>query len=146
MSAAGDRLVAMATVSNVQNTVGTTTSASYTATLTGGTTCVVVFVAPPSGSVLVHNACGTTGSAAAQAAYCSFEIRTGSTPGGGSVSWAASNNTFVASFGTLTEGGGRTTMVTGLTPGVTYHARQMFLSTSGTASFESKELIVQPVP
>lgn len=145
MALAGDQVVAMATVNNVQNTAGTTTSTSFTATLTGGTACVVAFAAPPSGAVLVHNAAGTTGSTGTVAAYCSFEVRTGSTPGSGSVFLAASINHCLSSFGTLTEFQGRTKLVSGLTPGATYHARQMFAASSGTATVESKELIVQPV-
>lgn len=146
MSLAGDDLVAMTTVNDIQNTAGTTASAAYTATLTGGTTCVAVFVAPPTGNVLIHNNCEPTGSAAAQAAYCSFEVRTGSTPGGGSVFFAAATSHAVMGAGTLTTGFGRTKLITGLTAGQTYHGRQMFLSTSGTATFEGKELIAQPVP
>lgn len=146
MAAAGDLLVAMATVTSVQNTAGTTNSASYTATLTGGTTCSVVFVAPPSGNVLIHNNCEPTASSTTQAAYCSFEVRAGATPGSGTVFLAAATNHAVMGFGNLTTGKGRTKLVTGLTPGSTYNARQLFLSTSGTATFEGKELIAQPVP
>lgn len=146
MAAAGDFLVAMETITSVQNTAGTTSSAAYTATLTGGTACFTTFVAPPSGKVLIHNSCEPTASASTQAAYCSFEVRVGNTPGVGTVFLAAATSHAVMGSGNLTTGSGRTKLLTGLTPGQTYSARQLFLSTSGTATFEGKELIAQPVP
>src|SRR6188474_3550933 len=48
--------------SNTQNISGTTTSGTYTATLSGGTTCSFTFVAPGSGSVIVNNNCNVANS------------------------------------------------------------------------------------
>lgn len=131
-------------VNSIQNTVGSTTATSYTATLTGGTTCSVVFVAPLSGAVLIVNTCGITASSSTQAAYCTFEIRRGGTPGSGTILLAASDDYFVASSGSLTEEASRVSLITGLTPGTIYNCRQLFRSTSGSAAFEKKELIANP--
>lgn len=131
------------TVPSTENTVGTTTSATYTATLTGGTTNSPVFVAPASGKVIVSLAAiifQTGGNS-----FMSFEIRTGASIGGGTVFLAAADaHALTAGVGVLFRAGDSFT-VPGLTPGSTYHARGMYKNdAAGTASFRDKHMIVNP--
>jgi hypothetical protein len=137
-----DAIEAKATVSNVQNTAGTTTSTSYTATLTGGTTCSLTFVAPPSGSVMIHNTCETKNNTNPELSLCTFEVRAGSTVGSGTVVIAASDDEAVFSTDDVRFGAAR--LLTGLTPGSTYNIRQLFRVTASTGTFSRKSLIVRP--
>lgn len=132
------------TLNSIQTASGTTTSTTYTATLTGGVACAVVFVAPTSGKVLIHNTLrsftSTTGFV-----YCSIEVRTGATPGSGTVVQAAADslahlhqtNVQAYRFGVVG-------MLTGLVAGDTYNARQLFRVSTGTGTYLDKELIIQP--
>lgn len=141
MALTGDPVVAVATVSDRQDTSGTTTSTSYTATLTGGTTCSAVFVAPPSGAVIIHNRFyGFNGGANFN--FCSREVRAGAVVGSGTVFSAANDNTAVVRNGVSADGS--PDHVTGLTAGSTYNVRQMFRVDGNTGTFIYKHLIVQP--
>src|ERR1700754_4777363 len=115
-----------ASASSTQNTLGTTTSTSYTATLTGGTACGVVFVAPASGVVIVHNSSVVDSSDAAQRSYCTFRIKTGGTIGSGTHFLGASHHHPVYNLGTADSDFGKSIRVTGLTPGATYNVQQLF--------------------
>lgn len=150
--AAGQRLTAQllndtfgVTVTDVQTTAGTTTSTSYTNTLAGGTACGVVFTAPKSGAVVVHNSAFLDNSTTGRN-YLAFDIRTGSTIGSGTSFRAASDADMVASLGSNDMTMGRSVLVTGLTPGAIYNCQQAFKTSSGTtASYSWKQLVVQPV-
>lgn len=131
-------------VGDAQATAGTSTSTTYTATLTGGVTCGVVFTAPASGTIVVHNSCDSFTSATAFI-YCSFEVREGVTIGSGTVVDAADDATALkhqTNFQTF--GMTRSTRVSGLTPGAQYNVRQMFRVQSGTGTWLNKDLIAQP--
>lgn len=132
-------------VTNAQDAVATTTSTTYTSSLSGGSGASGIFVAPPSGEVDVEVTANAEHSGAS-AGCASFEIRTGSTVGAGTVVQSANDNT------ALLSGGGtgiRATVVTpisGLTPGATYNTRQMFrASGAGTATFIWRRITVKPV-
>ncbi|HEV2784702.1 MAG TPA: hypothetical protein VGX25_35405 [Actinophytocola sp.] len=145
MALTGDKVVATATVSDTQTTVGTTTSTSFTATLTGGTTCGVAFVAPPSGQVIVFNTAGMANSEATYT-FTGFEVRTGGVVGSGTVFLAADDT---RSLRVAEDNFIRYTvahLVTGLTAGSTYNVRQMFRTNAGTLNVSEKHLIVQPQP
>lgn len=129
---------------STQNTAGTTTATSYTATLSGGTTCSAVFVAPPSGAMLILHA-GHSANSGAGSCCTSYEVRTGGTVGSGTVFKAAADTDAILNPG---ADGLRTAMfdvVTGLTAGSTYNTRLMFRATSGTGTFQSKKLLVAPL-
>jgi hypothetical protein len=136
------------TVGDTQTAAGTTTtSANYTATLTGGTACGVAFVAPASGSVVVHNSAFLTNNSTGRS-YMAFRIGTGSSIGAGTLVRAASDADMVSSHDTATLDmtAGRAIVVTGLTPGAAYNCQQQFKTSAGTtASFSWKHLAVEPV-
>lgn len=148
MALTGDKVVAIAGASDRQDTTGTTASTTYTATLTGGTTCGVTFVAPPSGAVDVDYACEIN---AGGTDFCltGVEVRTGGVIGSGTVvgdTLLATTNHNVSLFGQHNERQGVKHRVSGLTPGSTYNARSLFCVTGVTArAFGKKDLIVNPV-
>lgn len=129
-----------------QVATGSTSSASYTATLTGGVACGLSFTAPPSGKVMIFNNGLEAASATAQLAYCTIRVRTGSTIGSGSDVLAAADDWAIVTKEDFFEGKGRSKMVPALTPGALYNVQQLFRSSSGTAQFSGKELIVQYIP
>lgn len=123
---------------------GTTTSATYTATITGGTTCVVTFTAPPSGKVIIMNNSQLDNSGA-QTSLCAWEVRTGTSVGAGSVQVSASDDRALRLVGTSETQIGDSCLVTNLDPGSDYHVRQMFRGSGGTtATFSRKRLLVVP--
>lgn len=144
MAATGDKIVAVATVSDRQNTLGTTTSTTYTATLTSGTACGVAFVAPPSGAVLIHNASNMFNSGANHE-FCTVQVRTGGSIGSGTIVFTAADQDAIVANGTPADRHGVTILVTGLTEGSTYNAQQLFKTEAGTGSFSNKFLVVQPL-
>jgi len=135
-----------ALATTTQNTSGTTTSTSYTATLTGGTTCSLTFVAPPSGQVMVHNTVNLSNTLTS-GVLMSFEIRAGAVVGSGTVFQAADDQNTNQSSGVAGVGNRATvsTPITGLTPGATYNIRQMFRVSAGTGTYISKRLTVVPL-
>jgi hypothetical protein len=135
-------------VSDTEAALGTTTSTTFTATLTGGTACGASFVAPVSGIVIVHNSSVVDSSDAAQRSYCTIQIRAGGTIGSGTVFLAAADANAIYNLGVNDNCYGRALRVTGLTAGATYNCQQLFRSANAaaTASFLNKHLIVQPVP
>lgn len=143
----GLKSTANATTVSTQNTNGTTTSTSYTATLSGGTACGLAFTAPLSGAVLIHNTSETFNSGSGLS-YCTIQVKTGASIGSGTDVVAASDNESVASQSSSGVGQVRATatrLVTGLTPGSSYNVQQLFRVTSSTGTFGKKTLIVQPL-
>ncbi len=132
--------------SDTQNTSGTTTSSTYTATLTGGTACGLTFVAPRSGKVLVTTTADIRNSTTGRS-YCSWIIKTGATIGSGTTFLDGGDNAAASVVGTSGVMSEKTYEVTGLTPGSTYNVRQQFRNNAGgqTGTFERKSLVVQPV-
>lgn len=128
-------------VSDVQNTSGTTTSGAFTSTLTGGTACGVAFTAPASGCVLICNNAEMVNSGAFFS-LCCVQVRTGSTVGSGTVVLAAANeeSIYLSSQGRC----GSTRRLAGLTPGASYNAQQMFVVGGATGTYANKSLIVVP--
>lgn len=150
MPSGGQRVRAVdftTSVNSTQNTSGTTTSTSYTATLTGGTACGVAFVAPTSGRVAIVNTADQSISAAGQAAHLSFAVRQGSTIGSGtSVLGAADDRSMY-----VVNDSGRQSffyMLSGLTAGGSYNVQQNFRTSNAanTATFQRKTLDVFPLP
>jgi len=144
MALTGDKIVAMATVGNTQDTSGTTTSTVYTSTLTSGTACGVAFVAPPSGIVLILNNLALYDSVA-DFSFCSIRVRTGGTVGSGTDVLAVSD--IEAVYHKLTTDmvmSKQRLLTTGLTAGSTYNVQQLFKVASGTGTFYNKRLVVAP--
>lgn len=127
-----------------------TASTSYVA----GTNCGTAFVAPQSGTVLVHHQSGAghNGTTISVSAYMSFEIRTGGTVGSGSVVVAAHDDNGGRVLNPSTDAGfkyvtaTRIVPITGLTPGSTYNARMMFRTTTATGAYLQRHILVMQSP
>ena len=132
-----------ATVTSTQVTSGTTTSASYTATLTGGTACGVAFVAPASGKVVIVNTVQSSNSGAGNS-FCAIHVRTGAVVGSGTDVLASSDDEAHTNTGTSAFRFSVSRLLTGLTPGASYNVQQEFKASSGTATFSRKHLFVDP--
>lgn len=148
MPSAGQRVRAVdfpSSATDTQNTSGTTTSTSFTATLSGGTACSVTFTAPTSGNIQVVNSASISNSTT-QNTWVSWELRTGSTPGSGTAIASADNNRALTHNGTTSERASIVDVWTGLSAGTVYNVRQMYRVSSGTGTFVSKSLSVIPVP
>lgn len=143
MAFTGDPVVATAVQIDAQSTAGTTTSATYTATLSGGTACGIAFVAPPSGIVLVHNSCQVQ--ATAGFSFASIQVRTGGTVGSGTIHTTAIDDNAVICPAAGTIRAGVTVPIVGLTPGNIYNAQQMYVG-GGTGTFSRKNIAVVPQP
>lgn len=148
---AGQRLTAAAvndvlgvTEDDVQAAVGTTTSTSYTATLTGGTACSSTFVAPTSGKVVIHYDALMQNSGA-NFSYSAPQVRTGSSIGSGTVVFGADDAYALTHNGTNALRYGGSAPVTGLTAGATYNIQLLHRVTAGTGTYSRKSIIVEPV-
>lgn len=149
MVAAGQRVRAVdftQAVTDTQSTSGTTTSTSFTETLTNGTACGVVFVAPTSGSVMVVNSAQMDNDSSGGFTFLGFIVRTGSTIGSGSTVLDADFARSLMVVGTADIQASRSVVVTGLTPGATYNVRQAFRVSAGTGTYLRKDLTVFPLP
>lgn len=143
MAFTGDRLVAIATGFDQQNTSGTTTSVTFTATLTGGTACGIAFIAPPSGVVWIYNTCAI-GPGVVAYDFCDFQVRAGGVVGSGAIIRSPSDNTAARHADANIVRFTVVTPVIGLTPGSTYNVQQQFRVNSGTGQFLDKLLGYQP--
>lgn len=139
-----DDLESLTTVDDRQNTAGTTTSVSYTATLTGGTACGIAFTAPPSGKVKIENNCWMFNSGNFHC-LTTIHVRNGSTIGSGTDVLASSDDEALIMLGTDDERQGCSRLLSGLTPGNNYNVQQEFKVAGGTGTFRSKSLIVTKV-
>lgn len=133
-----------ASVVDTQNTIGTTTATTHSATLTGGTACGVAFTAPASGKINITNTCEAFNSGSGFA-NCSYEIRTGASIGSGTIVTAVSFDHATQNTGTSPVRASVTQPWTGLTPSLSYNVRQMFRVNSGTGTFLRKQLAVAPL-
>lgn len=143
-----------ATVAVSENTNDTTTSTTYTA----GTSCGTSFVAPTSGSVEIHwtgwiGSNSTTVSGATRGAFLSARVGTGSTVGAGTQivaaddEWAVFYGNQSTSSGFKYIGAGTFITVTGLTAGSTYNVQLRFRScnSADTAAQHHRRVMVKPV-
>lgn len=146
---------AIAAITNLTPTVGaeSTAQAPYSSTtFTAGTQqCTAAFTAPPSGIVVVHWKAYFQAAINDKMSFVGCEVRTGSTPGGGSVVVAANSTDAIAIGGTVTSGvpvrlkGSTYKLVTSLTPGNAYHARIMYQTeTGGNITVFTREVMVVP--
>lgn len=140
--------VSTASVTNADTTARTTTSTSYTTTLSPANICGVAFVAPTSGSVMLcwkaEQAAGT-GSAGS---YTAGEVRQGTTVGAGTLVYTASDNDALScldSVASMFHHAGITHLLTGLTPGANYNVSLAHRMTTGTGTFQRREVDVIPL-
>lgn len=141
VDAAAAAITALIPTHDIQNTSGTTTSTTYTATLTGGTACGLAFVAPPSGRVFIHNTVYFF-NAGVDFCFCTIRLKTGAVIGSGTDTIAASDAECVATHEVQRQTATR--LVTSLTPGNSYNVQQLFRVTGNTGTFLNKNLTVQP--
>lgn len=128
-------------------TDGSTTATSFTNTLTTTGIRGVAFTAGALGGADVLWSMTGRNSTANAESQSSFEVRTGSTPGSGTVVWAADANTAAATLsnaaneGTFHSGIGT---VTGLTAGGSYNVCIMYRTGgSGTAFYNRRRISVR---
>jgi len=129
-------------------TDGSTTSTSFTNSLTTTTTRGVVFTAPASGTVLVSG--GSSGrNSVGQFTFLDFEVRSGSTIGSGTILRATDDNGSVGFQSDSTNQQGQLTfanrVVSGLTPGATYHAVLAYrVNSTGAGTYNRRWINVVP--
>jgi hypothetical protein len=125
------------------DTASTTTSGTYVA----GTTLGIAFTAPSTGAVLVHHS-ASLGTPSGSDISASFEIRTGTTVGSGTLFYGPNDSDMVYCGGNMALDAGRTTLVTGLTAGNSYNARIMVrrITGAGTVSYARRKIVVVPAP
>lgn len=135
------------------NTEGPYSSTTATA---GTNVCGVAFTAPASGSVLVHWHADFWSSQTDKVSFVSMEVRTGATvtagAGSGSQVVASNSNDSLKVAGSVTAGvearvaAGTFRLITGLTPGNSYHVRLMhFTEVSGNITVFYRKVMVQPM-
>lgn len=124
-----------------------TASTTYTSAITGGTAqdCGVAFVAPASGRVLVYW-WGQMSNSTTASTYLGMEVRTGGTIGSGSQvpEQGPTDDDSCRVAGTNVISCQSHRLVTGLTPGETYHARLLHRVTGGTATINKRRVTVEP--
>lgn len=121
------------------------TSTTFTA---GSPVCGTTFTAPDSGKILLtvsgHVECNT----ATEAAYISFEVRSGGTIGVGTVTTTAITDNGVgagAGAGTGRASGSNRLLITGLTGGATSNVRTMHITTGGNSDVFYRRLLIEAV-
>jgi hypothetical protein len=131
--------------SSIRTDSGTVTATAFTATRTGaGGEAGMSFVAPGSGIVVIHWHCGLSNATAGAFTLMSFEVRTGSTVGSGTVVQAAADTVTIQGNATTEASSGTWYPVTGLTPGSTYNVRPMYRVGSGTGTFNRPRIAASP--
>lgn len=135
---------AAVTVQSATQTAYVTTASTTFAPLAGDPN--VVFVAPPSGKVLVSISSALTGEAAGIGAAATFDIGTGSVVGAGAIVHAPTDEDQLAASTNIAIEAGKTTMVGGLTPGATYWARMLYarVGASSVGGFSRRRIMVSP--
>jgi hypothetical protein len=152
---AGQRLTANylnsiwpATVTNRQDTDGSTASTTYTATLTGGTAAGVAFIAPLSGKVLINFGTASYCVAAQIDMKSAVQVREGSSVGSGTIFYAVTDSDMILTHppaNTATRHASFA-VVTGLTPGSSYNAQMLHRVSANTGQFLFKFIEVAPIP
>lgn len=129
------------TVHDVDTGNVTTTSATYVSAGVGALITQVSFVAAATGRALVHFRATFSGSDVTTGGMAAIEVTQG-----GSVIQAASDNYAVQSLLGQQDGHGTSTLLTGLTPGLTYNIELKYrrVTGSGTLFIGQREIVVAP--
>lgn len=111
-------------------------------------TCGVVFVAPTTGRVTLDYSCNE-GNSTAASVLVAPAVREGGSIGSGTTVLAANDDDAVAiltvaGMNSALVFGGRTRLVTGLTPGSTYNVRLEHRTNTGTATVSRRSITVSP--
>lgn len=125
---------------DAQISTTTTTSTTFAAS---GTDCAVTFTAPSTGRVLIHISARMINSATG-GTIASPETREGAVVGSGAVIEVAVESNTISHYGASFSAQGKTSMLSGLTPGAVYNTRIMMRASSGTASFANRQIVVTP--
>lgn len=109
--------------------------------------CGQTFTAPLSGRVVVMWGCVVRATAGTGFGVASYEMRTGSTIGSGTVVVSPSLDRGAQNSGVTTVASSTFHIVTGLTPGDDYNVQLMYVSQTGTTSgFARRRILVIPIP
>lgn len=122
---------------------GTTESSSFDDVRSGAPVVGTSFVAPLSGKVVVHTACGISTPSGSVIGSCSVRIGTGATLGGGTEIEPAILDRALQNTGSEVQAG-RTDTFEDLDPGTTYNATMMFRTNTGTSTFSRCYISVDP--
>lgn len=141
-----DRISAIETIrpSDTDLTSRTTTSTTFTGVLSGSASieCAAVFVAPPSGQVLILWECEIS-SSGALFVLCSPAVRTGSTIGSGTDVLVASQDRTLRNGTTTVLRMSAFHTLAGLTPGATYNVvLEHQVQSTATGTFVRREICV----
>jgi hypothetical protein len=142
----GDDTYRPVTVYSVDD--GTTSATSYTSTLSGSTspTITQAFTAPPSGNVLLR--IGANLQTSTSNAYVAMTVRVATSPGGTVV---VADDALRVKFNSNTGSGQSGASVSGgrvfnLDPDASYTATLRYLSSSGAATIDDRQLEIHPLP
>jgi hypothetical protein len=133
-----------ASVAETQTDIATLTSTSYTEGFVGGAEPRFAFVAPVSGSVIVHNSSWLDSDGNSRT-FLGFNIREGDRVQQGSMFLAATEANSISNVTIQDITAGRSILITGLTPGDTYNISQTGKVSAGTGEYQDRHLAVQPV-
>lgn len=147
---------AVATINGLTVAVGSNTNSegpySSTTFAAGTEVCSCPFTASASGAVVVFLKAYFQAGITDKIAVVSTEVRTGASIGGGSVVASANGNDALTIGGTVTTGvecklsSSTPRLITGLTPGNSYHVRAMHQSeASGNITIFNRQIIVVPM-
>jgi hypothetical protein len=131
MAFTGDQVTATVTGSFREDTGGSTASTTYAVV---GATMGQSFVAPASGSVVIHFATAGFNSGANENKTV-IQVRAGGTVGVGAIHHAANDNDMALFVGTATYRIVGFIVVTGLTVGSTYNWQMLHRVSAGTGSW-----------
>ena len=128
-------------------TISGFTGTSYAA---GSTVCGGTFTAPSTGRVYVTVSGRLSSASNGEQAFLSYEIRTGTSIGAGTVAQATSDNRALITSRAVNTGAAsylaasRRVLVTGLTGGADYNIRTMHKVTGGSGGVEYRALLIEP--
>lgn len=128
-------------------TISGFTNSAYAA---GTPACGDTFKAPSTGRVYITVSGRLSSSSNGQQAFLSYEIRTGTTVGSGTVAQAASDDRALATSRAVNTGAAsylsasRRQLVEGLTGGADYNIRTMHKVTGGSGGTDYRALLIEP--
>jgi hypothetical protein len=133
-------------VSSVQSGSYTVTSTTFTTAVSSGTyvDCGAVWVAPPSGRVVITTTARMINATAGSGSLVAPETRTDGTLGAGTSVEGAADGNGISYYGDSFARLSGVHHLTGLTPGATYNTRLLHRASANTSTIALRELIVEP--
>ena len=120
--------------------MATTTSTTFEA---AGTDCAVTFTAPTTGRVMISIAARMINSGTGGTLACP-ETREGAVIGSGAIVEVAIEANTISHYGASFSAQGKTSLLSGLTPGAVYNTRMMVRASAGTGTFANRNVLVTP--